>query len=548
VRTLVGVFGRISNEAARQFHWRAVYFCAVIVLPPIVSAQAPPEYLVTDLGRLGGSMSFGFGVNNLGQVAGQSDLPGDGQDRAFLYSNGIMQDLGTLPGDFLSLGRAVNDLGQVTGTSDGISASYAMLYSNGVMQSLGSFGGNTSAAFGINNSGQITGYAFYSNGISHAFLYSNGTMRDIGALGGSSSWGNSINASGQITGTATLATANEHAFLYSNGSMVDLGTLGGTFSVGRSINNAGQVVGTSSVSGNNANPHAFLYTGGVMQDLGTLGGTFSNAIAINNAGQILGVSTFPGDATSAPFLYQGGTMYNLMSLLKPGSGVTSLSLSDNGLNDLGQIAATAVINGHEDAVLLTPTAVPARSVVSRMTHSNAGTFDVNLPLSGSPGIECRSGGVNGNFTVIFTFTLPLSSVGGAVVAAGIGSVTSSGIDTNDAHDYIVNLTGVTNAQVITVSLTNVSNTAGAQFSQVLTSMGVLLGDTTGDGFVNAGDTVQVRSQSGDAVTISNFREDLNADGFINAGDTVMVRNQSGTALPPQSLKTHLPVATQSSQR
>src|SRR5205823_14776453 len=33
------------------------------------------------------------------------------------------------------------------------------------------------------------------------------------------------------------------------------------------------------------------------------------------------------------------------------------------------------------------------SVVSRKMHGDAGSFDVDLPESGTPGIECRSGGV-----------------------------------------------------------------------------------------------------------------------------------------------------------
>ena len=41
------------------------------------------------------------------------------------------------------------------------------------------------------------------------------------------------------------------------------------------------------------------------------------------------------------------------------------------------------------------------TAVSRKTHGTAGTFDINLPLTGTPGIECRTGqGTNSNFMVI----------------------------------------------------------------------------------------------------------------------------------------------------
>jgi hypothetical protein len=60
---------------------------------------------------------------------------------------------------------------------------------------------------------------------------------------------------------------------------------------------------------------------------------------------------------------------------------------------------------------------------------------------------------------------------------------------------------------------------------------VLLGDTNGDGFVNSADISQTKSQSGQPVGSSNFREDLNTDGFLNSADISLVKSKSGTALP-----------------
>ena len=54
---------------------------------------------------------------------------------------------------------------------------------------------------------------------------------DLGTLGGTYSVAHGINDAGQVTGYAYLAgNSTEHAFLYSGGSLQDLGTLGGTFS------------------------------------------------------------------------------------------------------------------------------------------------------------------------------------------------------------------------------------------------------------------------------------------------------------------------------
>jgi hypothetical protein len=172
---------------------------------------------------------------------------------------------------------------------------------------------------------------------------------------------------------------------------------------------------------------------------------------------------------------------------------------------------------------------PLLSVVSRMLHRNAGTFDIDL--TNGTGIECRSSATNGNYTLIFTFVNPLTSLSGASVTSGIGSVSSSKIDGSDAHNCVVNLTGVADAQVLTISLSNVTDSAGNFSSAVSGSMGVLIGDTNGDGFVNSADISQTKSQSGQMVTSSNFREDVNTDGFINSADISLVKSKSGTALP-----------------
>jgi hypothetical protein len=171
------------------------------------------------------------------------------------------------------------------------------------------------------------------------------------------------------------------------------------------------------------------------------------------------------------------------------------------------------------------------AVASRKVDGSAGTFDVDLPLTGSPGIECRSGGANGDYILVFSFANPLATVAGASVTSGTGSVASSNIGSNDAHNYLVNLTGVTNAQVITVSLANVTDSVGDLSSAVSASMGVLLGDVNGSGRVDAADVSLVRQQTLQPVTMSNFREDINASGRIDAADVSIARQQTLTSLP-----------------
>jgi hypothetical protein len=175
--------------------------------------------------------------------------------------------------------------------------------------------------------------------------------------------------------------------------------------------------------------------------------------------------------------------------------------------------------------------VPVTRIVSRKVHGNAGQFDVNLPLAGPHAIECRSGGARGDYTLVFTFVNTLANVDGASVTSGTGSVTTSNIDSNDRHNYIVNLTGVTNAQTITVNLTNVTDSAGNFSSTVSSQMGVLIGDVNASGRVDAADVSSVRQQTLQNVDGSNFREDINASGRIDAADVSIARQQTLTSLP-----------------
>jgi hypothetical protein len=104
------------------------------------------------------------------------------------------------------------------------------------------------------------------------------------------------------------------------------------------------------------------------------------------------------------------------------------------------------------AAALRASALAPTNVVSRKTHGGAGTFDINLPLTGSVGVECRSGGATNDYQMVISFATPVT-VGGASVTSGTGSVSSFSVS---GSQVTVNLAGVTNAQRITVTLSNVN--------------------------------------------------------------------------------------------
>jgi hypothetical protein len=191
---------------------------------------------------------------------------------------------------------------------------------------------------------------------------------------------------------------------------------------------------------------------------------------------------------------------------------------------------------------------PLNGVVSRKTHGSltpppAGPGDLTLNLNPSTPatIEPRLGGSSsGNHTLVFTFLNTLTGPGATSITATADTGSGpqplpqnqiSGSIGTDAHDYIVNLTGVPNASHVSVTLHGVSDSAGNSGDIAPVRMDVLLGDTTGNGAVNSSDVAQTQSQSGQPVTSANFREDVTVNGAINSSDVALVQSKSGTALP-----------------
>ncbi len=125
----------------------------------VTTAAHAASYTITDLGTLGGTESFGSGLNASGQVAGASYTTGGAAYHTFLWTpttpngaSGTMTDLATLGGTD-SFGNGLNASGQVAGESSttGDAADHAFLWkpttpggASGTMHDLGTLGGTNS--------------------------------------------------------------------------------------------------------------------------------------------------------------------------------------------------------------------------------------------------------------------------------------------------------------------------------------------------------------------------------------------------------------------
>lgn len=183
-----------------------------------------------------------------------------------------------------------------------------------------------------------------------------------------------------------------------------------------------------------------------------------------------------------------------------------------------------------------PSTVVLASAVSRATHG-ALTFDLPLSLVNST-VESRSGGATGDHQIIATFTGngPISVDGNpqAQVTAGNAAIGSNGASNGGAVSISgstvkIPITNAADAQKLTITLNGVND--GTTTRSFTIPLALLLGDSSGDGFVNSGDATITRNVSGHDLDATNFPSDFNLDGFINSADATIVRARSGQFVP-----------------
>jgi probable HAF family extracellular repeat protein len=366
---------------------------ASVLLASVATAQSSHHgYKVTDLGPVGRPFSSPFSqatsLNNRVLIGGLAALP-DGTQHAVLWYGGRVTDIGTPGlGGPNSGAFGVNERGQVligaeTSTKDPNNENFCgygtglqclgAVWQDSVMTPLPTLGGTNASVGGINNRGQVAGWAETAgppdkdcppgvavNGTGPQVLDYEAVIwgpkpdqiRELRPFPGDTvGMALGINDNGQAVGTSGLCSntvlpgfaSGPHAVLWDrDGSVQDLGSLGGTsnphlLGVGNiafSINNRGEVAGTSALPGSTTH-HPFLWTKDTgMRDLGVLDGDAVGAgLAINNRGDVVGASI--GEKPRA-VLWRDGEKSDLNTLIRGDSPFLKL-LTAFGINDGGQI-------------------------------------------------------------------------------------------------------------------------------------------------------------------------------------------------------------------
>jgi probable HAF family extracellular repeat protein len=367
-----------------------ILWVTTIVLACFSNAVAQARYRVTDLGAEGNdNLGCAMSVNNEGWteiMAG--NLPPGEQDnqfgtllngRALIGIDGFKLDLGTLGGTntWMNWGQ-INDFAQIVGYSEtavpdpngedicGFGTHLTcrpFLWQFLHMSALSTLGGNNGQASGINNRGEIAGFA--ENGAVDSSCPP-GTTNNRIALPVSWANGNAqahalptlnndpdglafgINDQGQVVGYSGTCTLANHAVVWENNTPIPLPDLGVEgLSLAWAINDQGQIVGEV-LRPDGATDYAVLWQNGEITNLKTLPGDFGSlASGINSKGQVVGSTWDSNFNWSHAFIYQNGVMTDLNTLLPASSNL--FATMANKINDRGQISGMATVLTGPDA-------------------------------------------------------------------------------------------------------------------------------------------------------------------------------------------------------
>jgi len=327
------------------------------------------QFNMVVLDSLGGD-SGAYGMNESGQIVGNAYNSATGVTEAVVWNSGVVMSLGVE-----GIARAVNNSGTVVGengnnatknnTGDGRAYKWDSI--NGY-QDLGDLNGSYAGAWGINESGVITGnsYTNYSDfGLlqMHAFRWDAGTMSDLAPPNSTAGYsrGMAINDSGTVVGRASLDTfTNSDKFMAQWDASDTFTHFTGpyNYSSGRDINNAGVSVGLSKDI--NGDDRASIWSAsGSITVFDTFGGDRSLFNAINEAGIAVGFAKDAGDIKRAMITLDGTTLVDLNTLVNlSGTGFLTLNEATD-INEFGEIVGIGTrSDGSVGAFALTAVPVP----------------------------------------------------------------------------------------------------------------------------------------------------------------------------------------------
>ncbi len=313
---------------------------------------------------------------------------------------------------------------------------------------LGTLGGNGSAAYDINQSGQVVGYALNAAQQRRAFLYTNGQMQDIGTLGGQTATAYGISDTGKVAGVSGInGLEDARAFFYDGATMQNLGVYQTNTSADRSaafaVNNANQIVGESSAV--STSRLAFIYQNGSMTLVGNPF-AFDSAYDINNAGKIVG-SKYVGGITKS---YLIGSDNASPTFIEPLGGRNSYARAVNNNNQVVGSADYSMNNVFQHAFLYSNGQLrdinglnAPQSFAYGINDAGIVVGNINLTSFGDPRAFIYDGTTMRNLNSL----IPQNSGWVLQEARAInndGQIVGSGLINNQTHAFLLSASGTQN--------------------------------------------------------------------------------------------------------
>jgi autotransporter-associated beta strand protein len=402
----------------------------------------------------------------------------------------------------------------------------------------GAFGGRTDFAGGTAGNATIMAYSGSNSGAGGEIdfgAYGDGGTARLEVFGNGYLWLFDL-----VVPSVTIGSLEGNGSVYLSGNNLSIGsnnlstTFSGVISNQDPFGNYGPLIGsmTKVGTGTLTLSSASSYSGGTTVTTGMLVAGHNRALGAGDVTVASGATLTMQNGTTNDYIFDGASLSiassSTVNLNFTGApDIVGFLIIDGVSQPAGLYGGPASpaphmlpeFTGTGEVLVVTP------SASSRKLHGGV-PFDVALPFTGVDGIECRSGGTSNAFQILATFgeTVTFSS---AQVTSGTGTVAST--SGNGTSTVTINLTGVTDAQRLAVTLFNVNY--GPATGNLPIRMAVLLGDTNGNGTTNAADVAQTKRRLGQSITTTNFRSDVNVSGTITASDVAIVKANLGHGLP-----------------
>jgi probable HAF family extracellular repeat protein len=284
----------------KEFHMKTIaakLFVSVLFGLLLSSALFATDYGYTKIDVPNAIRTIARGINARGDIIGDY-VDADGVDHDFLLHKGVFSNI-DYPGR-AGAARAINARGDIAGVLDDADGAHGFLLSNGKLTKIDYPGASATRAFGINNSGDITGQYTTKFGVVFGFILKDGAFHKISvsASDATSAYGAEDNGRVIVGDAVVSADSSTRGFVQHKPGDVQLLDPPGTIfpcSHARGINERGDVAGAFKIANTpdecTRPNHGFVFRQDAYDIIDPAGSLDTFVFGINDDGVVVGVFT-----------------------------------------------------------------------------------------------------------------------------------------------------------------------------------------------------------------------------------------------------------------